>query len=137
LNTLAALRANDAELAKLVALWKQREGEPKILSHIEAIRQCLSGARDTSMQITIALQVQDITSQQIAGVLHLIEEVRLRLARTLYQVERQVEHIHNSGSTEKPIKGSFDMNASYSISSDRQSSADEIIQQWTAQQIKK
>lgn len=138
LSAFTVARKDDKELAELYALWSKRDSVSKILSHLDSIRQCLAGAKDTSMQIAMALQVQDITSQQIAGVLHLIEEVRLRLVRTLYQVERQTEQLQDQvQSTEKPIAGSFDMNASYSISADRQSSADEVIQQWTAQQAKR
>lgn len=137
LNTIAASRAGDAELATLLALWNQRNGEPKTISHIESIRQSLITGRETLMQITMALQVQDITAQQIAGVLHLIEEVRLKLSRTLFQVEREAEQHEGSQAKDKPSVGSFDMNATYSISADRQSNADEIVQQWTAQQAKK
>lgn len=137
LNTIVVSRAGDAELANLLALWKGRDGESKTLAHIESIRQSLVTGSETLMQITMALQVQDITAQQIAGVLHLIEEVRLRLSRTLFQVEHQAEEQGNSQAKDKPSVGSFDMNATYSISSDRQTNADEIVQQWTAQQAKK
>lgn len=137
LSAIVASRASDVDLANLLTLWKGGDGESKTLVHLESIRQSLVTGSETLMQITMALQVQDITAQQIAGVLHLIEEVRLRLSRTLFQVEHQAEEHGNSQAKDKPSVGSFDMNATYSISTDRQSNADKIVQQWTAQQAKK
>lgn len=136
LNNIVASRAGDAKLADLLALWKQRD-EGEMFSHIESIQRCLAGAGETLMQIAMALQVQDITSQQIAGVVHLIEEVRVKLAQTLFQVEHQTEQQESPQANDRPLLGSFDMHATYSTSLDKQSNADEIVQQWTAQQTKK
>ncbi len=137
LNKIVASRASDTDLANLLALWKQRDGEPTTRAYIASIQQSLAGAQETLMQIAMALQVQDITSQQIAGVVHLIEEVRVKLSQTLFQVEHQTEHHENPPASRKPHTGSFDMHASYSTTPDKQISTDEIIQQWTAEQTKK
>lgn len=137
LNKIVASRAGDAELADLLVLWKQRDGGGETFSYIESIQQCLAGTREMLMQIVMALQVQDITSQQIAGIVHLIEEVRAKLAQTLFQVEHQAEQQEIPQANDRPRVGSFDMHATYSTDLDKQSNADEIVQQWTAQQTKK
>lgn len=137
LNKIAASRTSDADIVNLLTLWKQRDGEPKTRSYIDSIQQGLAGAQGTLMQIAMALQVQDITSQQIAGVVHLIEEVRIKLSQTLFQVEHQHEQQEHPHASSRPRAGSFDMHASFSTSPDKQSNTDEIIEQWTAQQTKK
>lgn len=118
---------------KLYDLWMGRPLSRVDATQMQAIHDCLAKAREDSMQITLALQVQDITSQQIAGVLHLIETVRLQLVDTLHYAEN----------VEKPEKAllpvrlseatAFDMNAQYTKSTDRQTTADDIIRQWNAE----
>ena len=48
---------------------------PEVIAEMDAIRTALNETRDSSMSIAMALQVQDITSQQIASVTHMIESI--------------------------------------------------------------
>ncbi len=128
----ASLRStnNHGSMAPLAALWNQRPSRHLDTSLTETIRSYLAKAREDTTQITMALQVQDITSQQIAGVLHLIETVRNQLLNT-------VTHPDGNGTsgnqgTEPPL--AFDMNAQFQPAGERQSIADSIIQQWGATQ---
>ena len=96
----------------------------------EVIRQVVSAlthTKESSMSIAMALQVQDITSQQIAGVLHMLESVRLELTHLVG---------HFSESEVRPMNDShalhFDTDARYVATGARQEEADRIIQQWTA-----
>jgi chemotaxis regulatin CheY-phosphate phosphatase CheZ len=78
----------------------------------------------------MALQVQDITSQQIASVLHMIETVRNQLLNT-------VAHPDGSSVSDNQSAGSeatraFDVNAQYRPAAERQSIADSIVQRWNA-----
>ena len=84
------------------------------------------------MNIGMALQVQDITTQQIAGVSHMIESIRKRLAEVL-------ENLNEGGRSAVPASpkaegvgrsGHFNPDAEYSRSSDRQEDADEIVERW-------
>lgn len=126
-------REDNGAVQKLHDLWKHRPLSSVDATQIHAIHDCLAKAREDSMQITLALQVQDITSQQIAGVLHLIETVRLQLVDTL----RYAENIEKPEKDTPPVRVSeataFDMNAQYSKSTDRQATADDIIKQWNAE----
>ena len=54
-------------------------------------RRSLAETRQDSMAIAMALQVQDITSQQIAGVTQMIEAVRSQLLDVAGQLDREHE----------------------------------------------
>ncbi len=119
------------ELEKIEELHEQKR------SHIKAVRlnaagleQSLKEIRAKSNDIMISLQVQDITSQQIASVNHLIGSVQDRLSNL-------IERFKISGSElideiERSDHHTFDPNASYDRSSERQKSADEIVSRKTS-----
>jgi hypothetical protein len=88
--------------------------------------------RSDVMNIGMALQVQDITTQQIAGVSHMIESIRMKLAEVL----------NNFGEVDRPARtpvagpdkadpnGRFNGDAEYSRTPDRQEDADAIVERW-------
>ena len=92
------------------------------------IEKTLAETRQDAMAIAMALQVQDITSQQIAGVTHMIESVRHQLLSVLGQMDKGVEQ-SPSAAPDGP-SGHFDSDAQFTRSTDRQDDADAIIQQW-------
>lgn len=95
-----------------------------------AVDEMLAKTKEDSMSIAISLQVQDITSQQIAGVANIIESVRTQLASALYRFENGTDAVDLKDENE--LKGKvFDTNAEYSKSPERQSDADEIVRQFT------
>ena len=87
---------------------------------LEDMRQSLIRAKESSMDIAMALQVQDITTQQIAGVTHMIESVRTQLGALFSQM----------GEAGEVQPKSFDTNAQYVPAGDRQTGADAIVEQW-------
>jgi len=95
---------------------------------LQEIEKTLAETRQDAMNIAMALQVQDITSQQIAGVTHMIETVRQQLLSVLGQMDKDLEHAPSPG-PEAP-SGHFDSNAQFNRSTERQDDADAIIQQW-------
>jgi chemotaxis regulatin CheY-phosphate phosphatase CheZ len=109
------------------AVQRLRQGPRNTAELLEAISQALADTRQDSMNIAMALQVQDITSQQIAGVSHMIETVRSQLLEALGQLEP------GQGSPAGTSPGeatAFDGNASFTGSTERQENADAIIKQW-------
>lgn len=93
---------------------------------ISGLCQELSDVRSLSMNIAMSLQVQDITSQQIEGVRHMIESVRTQLANAVGRFDGK--------ELEQPLvdpKKSFDSDAKYSKDESRQEDADSIIAQFT------
>jgi len=97
------------------------------------IESILRSIDDDSMKIILNLQVQDITSQQLAAVNHLIITVQEKLLNIIkqfddYQVsDLEVNNILNSAKNIK--EGTFDPQAieSYSGTSEKQDAIDEII----------
>ncbi len=94
---------------------------------IGELRTHLSEVQNISMNIAMALQVQDITSQQIESVRHLIESVRTQLSNVVdkYEGKEFTETL-----TEDPVR-SFDEHARYNKDTSRQEEADSIIAQFT------
>jgi chemotaxis regulatin CheY-phosphate phosphatase CheZ len=132
LNVLDSMAQNvaDAEsgLKKLAALLGNA-GQP-VAETMASIARSLATTKEKSMNIAMALQVQDITTQQIAGVSHMIESVRLELAHILEQFGDP------TGAQETPLRGQprhFDIDAQFTTSPHRQEQADQIIEQWTNQ----
>ena len=82
-----------------------------------------------AMSIGMALQVQDITTQQIAGVSHMIESVRMKLAEVLQSL-MDGENPPPAVPAAAAPGGHFDADAEYSHSPDRQVSTDEIVERW-------
>ncbi|NUN69448.1 MAG: protein phosphatase CheZ [Bacteroidetes bacterium] len=84
-----------------------------------------------SMNIAMALQVQDITSQQIESVRHQIESVRMQLSHVVGQYEGKID----DDVPVVPIKRPFDEEASYTKDESRQADADDIIAQFARQAV--
>jgi chemotaxis regulatin CheY-phosphate phosphatase CheZ len=120
------LRAQ-GELKILRGLIVQTEDTEKALV---AADKWLSETNDDSMTIAMALQVQDITSQQLAGVVHIIESVRAQLSEALERFESGEESDMPAARKEAKVQKPFDIDASFSKSPDRQNAADEIVDQW-------
>lgn len=77
-------------------------------------------------RITLSLQVQDITSQQLATVNHLIESVQEKLTFLISDFETASTK-ENKESIELPAGSTFDPNASYSNKKDEQEQADILV----------
>ncbi|HTX99603.1 MAG TPA: hypothetical protein VMG09_06255 [Bacteroidota bacterium] len=98
---------------------------------MSSISRSLATTKEKSMSIAMALQVQDITSQQIAGVSHMIESVRVELIRILDQFGGTAVA---GPSAPVSTPAHFDIEAEYTVSTERQDQADQIVKQWTSDQ---
>lgn len=94
-------------------------------SQMEEIREALSPVRNQIHQITISLQVQDITEQQLASVNHLIETVRDRIDGLL----RDLGTGQASQQEEEEVSrtATFNADARYDRSQTRQNMADDLV----------
>lgn len=104
---------------------------------VTTVQDTLAEVRQDTMNITMALQVQDITAQRIAAANHLIESVRVELMHEL-------SYFEGSGLEGRPaipelalpqtVTGhAFDKNASYLKSSEQQEHIDSVVRQWREQ----
>ncbi len=132
LNVLDSISQNvDAAEAGLKTLGNLLPNPASPVSDVlSSISRSLATTKEKSMSIAMALQVQDITSQQIAGVSHMIETVRLELIRILDQFGGDPS-ARPSAPTRHPTH--FDTEAEYSASTERQDQADLIIKEWTSE----
>ncbi len=114
----------------LETIKRGHRGGGEVDAAVASVESALGETRQDSLNIAMTLQVQDITSQQIAGVSHLIESVRQQLLNALGLLDQKdPERLAWAGA--KPAEQMhFDANAMYTSSTDRQDSADAIIKQW-------
>ncbi len=111
--------------------WLQLKNAGSNASYIEHLEHVLTQTNEQSMNIAMALQVQDITSQQIAGATHLIEQVEARLHTALQQFE--TPSAQRSDERISPIikpQLTFDGSAEYTRDTTRQNQADEITKEF-------
>jgi len=99
---------------------------------ILAMEKLLDETKKDSMNIAMALQVQDITSQQIAGVAHIIESVQTQLANALDRFENgeALEVAKENVEQYQSAAPTFDIDAHFTKSVERQDLADEIVKQF-------
>jgi chemotaxis regulatin CheY-phosphate phosphatase CheZ len=85
--------------------------------------------KNDAYNITMSLQVQDITTQQLAAVNHLIESVQDKLASLLYNFNEN-SIVHNTEPEEIDSRGfTFNPDARYTKSDEQQQAVDNIVQQ--------
>jgi chemotaxis regulatin CheY-phosphate phosphatase CheZ len=141
LNVLETMGARigegEADLQIVRNFVQQKNGTPEsavAMKSIASMEKMLSEAKENSMSIAIALQVQDITSQQIAGVSHTIESIRQQLSNALKRFDDPENEdsvppdTHSSQQERASVH--FDGEAQFSKAPDRQDLADEIVKQW-------
>lgn len=83
--------------------------------------------KDDTYHITLSLQVQDITAQQLAAVNHLIDSVQERLSSLIQDIDSTEIKELTVGKIQAPDGVAFDPNAKYSKSKDLQNMADVIV----------
>ncbi len=128
-----------------IAVVKARVSDSETLSAIETIEHLVQSYNpdpfftkllsllDSSKQqytsIAMALQVQDITNQQLVGISQIIDTVYQYLSTALIKFDHGVDdpNVVNLGEPKDII---VDINAQYTKSPERQMTADEIVRQW-------
>jgi chemotaxis regulatin CheY-phosphate phosphatase CheZ len=111
----------------------------KQLLMLTGIKQTLAELKENTSNITVALQVQDITAQKIGAANHLIESVRKELLNELNYFETARQKTDNARRQfEVEIDGpkAFDLNASYMKTPEHQSKIDEVITAWQEKEAK-
>ena len=132
LSTLGPDGPDPKQLSSLTALWTQHQQIPGVNDRVGAVEESLAQSKADSINIAMALQVQDITSQQIAGVLDSIEVVRNRLQKALEAVGGTAHAVHQSGVAlaSGAVPKHYDTEAEYTPSGARQESADAVVRAW-------
>lgn len=114
----------DKEVIKLLNKYEKLDD---ITSQYNQISELTTKIKDNSYNITLSLQVQDITSQQLAAVNHLISSVQEKLASLILNLEETSINDIDSTTIVVPKGSHFDPNANYSKSDGRQDIVDSIV----------
>lgn len=136
------IKNQDEQRARLKKMFAMLQGNPEaeaIISEVLAadnqseqlktIQEEIAKINNDNYKITLSLQVQDITSQQLAAVNHLISSVHLRLSSLVDDInQNDIEGDMKTLSVDLPTDGSFDPNASYETSGVKQKKADKVIE---------
>jgi len=101
---------------------------------LEIVKNKIREITSSVDQITMSLQVQDITSQQLAAVNHLIVSVQHKLGGLLEAVDTSGYDGKDDLKMEKLPDVHFDANASYNPSANQQCDVDSIINSEKASQ---
>ncbi len=121
---------NEAQLTEkgkeLVAKYKELNACDEALTEV---RNKIQGINDETYNITLALQVQDITAQQLAAVNHLIVNVHEKLSKLISNIHSShfEERPSFSHKLDAPEKTTFDPNAHYDTTGARQDEIDKLI----------
>jgi chemotaxis regulatin CheY-phosphate phosphatase CheZ len=124
-----ALGEAHAALKDDLAAWadEKRALRREARRQMQGAREALQPIRAVMNRITMSLQVQDITAQQIAGVNHLIESVRDRMNELLTRLGSGEAGASETERRGAPRTRTFDSNARYDRSPDRQRMADDVM----------
>ncbi len=87
----------------------------------------VSKMKHDANDITISLQVQDITAQQLATVNHLIEAVQEKLSGLITDFDKSHVNEHQNDSLNIPVNATFNPGARYTKSSIVQNEVDSIF----------
>jgi len=98
----------------------------KVTSNLKSVIDRIKKMKDDTNSITLSLQVQDITSQQLATVNHLIESVQEKLASLIEDFDN-TKIVEGHDNLNLPAGASFDPNARYSRSAVPQQEVDTIF----------
>ncbi len=117
---------NDALLKKVLLLnQKKQKIQKNFLPVFEKFKETLNTVQDKATSIMMSLQVQDITSQQLAAVNHLIESIEDKLSLLMNRFH-ETDNLDDPKTKATPNR-TFDPNAAYDTSGKRQEVADEIF----------
>ena len=135
LNVLETLGCKIESIdSRLLDLRKQLPASHDAVA--DDIAGLLREVKDDTMNITMAMQVQDITAQKIAAANHLIESVRLELLHELDYFETasskseqsEAEAALSAGGGNAPA--AFDKDASFHKTQREQDNVDRVVSEW-------
>lgn len=117
-----------------LALLEEYEKESFINDNIDELVKSFQKIKDDAYNITLSLQVQDVTAQQLAAVNHLIESVQDKLASLILDLsDADLKEIQEEGMI-APEGATFDPNARYNKDGEGQKMVDTILNDQKAKQ---
>lgn len=111
-----------------LALLDEYEKDDFMSHTITDLLESFQKIKNDAYNITLSLQVQDVTAQQLAAVNHLIDSVQGKLASLINDLT-DGDSVQDIEKVITPALGTFDPNANYEKSGQKQVEADSIIQE--------
>ena len=126
LKELAELVPDNAKAQELIS---QIGDKITVSDQKNKIGEILDKIQMDATNIAIALQVQDITTQQLSAVNHLIISVQKRLSGLMYELDNdaEIKQVENADEIIVPTDTNFDMNASFIKQQTSQDEIDKLI----------
>ena len=126
LKELAELVPDNAKAQELIS---QIGDKITVSDQKNKIDEILDKIQMDATNIAIALQVQDITTQQLSAVNHLIISVQKRLSGLMYELDNdaEIKQVENADEIIVPTDTNFDMNASFIKQQTSQDEIDKLI----------
>lgn len=137
LERLLELEQEKAELIREVALKSYSPRAAELLqkydekydntARLDVLLGVVKNIKEYANNITISLQVQDITAQQLAAVNHLIDAVQKKLGSLIHDIEKT--QLKSSEDLQIPFEDSmtFDPNARYQNGYSSQQMVDDVV----------
>lgn len=117
---------NDALLAEIEHIHKDKKARRRSMSRkLELDKEAVSEVNYKLNNIMMALQVQDITAQQLAAANHLIVSIRNRMSHLIQRLGK--DDFQSPAEALPSMPEVFDPNAKFDRSGDRQDLADDVI----------
>ncbi|HLP18086.1 MAG TPA: protein phosphatase CheZ [Bacteroidota bacterium] len=115
------------EIKSTVEGMRTQSENDKFEPSYKSIEEKLDNIEMNTNSIMMSLQVQDITSQQIAAVNHLMESVQGRLGSLVDDFGKANFDEMKGNSIDFPTDVTFDANAVYNKSTERQELANDVV----------
>ncbi len=123
--------------AEAVALLEELDKETAIFNQLSQILATVQKTKSDAYNITIALQVQDITTQQLAAVNHLITSVQQRLSNLVLEIDETDIDVKDRKKIVIPDEETFNAEAKYDKDDSRQKLADQLLNKTSQDEIDK
>lgn len=117
------LKDNDGS-GQLVEEYEQLDNSIAVMANFQKV---FDKIKNDVYNITLSLQVQDITSQQLAAVNHLIESVRQRLSSLVMHLDETELSNMELVKIDSPDNSTFNPEAVYTKSQEKQDMADSLV----------
>jgi len=99
---------------------------------LTGIKQTITELKESTINISVTLQVQDITSQKIRAANHLIESVRKELLKELnyFETKKKSDCETNKSNETENEEHSHAMDAPFRKNPEHQSKIDKVVSMW-------
>ncbi len=118
-------------------ILEELDKESSSFNQLSQILATIQKTKGDAYNITIALQVQDITTQQLAAVNHLITSVQQRLSNLVLEIDQNDIEVKDKPEIVIPSEDTFNAEAKYDRDGSRQKLADELLTKTSQDEIDK